>query len=188
MEITEPMVLFDGDDAAFRAIVRGARVYGEYGVGASTEYVYRHTGARIVAVETSRGWAAEVARGKDRARLQLFWADLGPVGNWGYPLTYAKRGDFASYTDAIWQLPEKPDVVLIDGRFRVACFLTSLLHGDPGLTIVFDDYAGRPHYHLVEEFLAPRAACGRQAIFERPAKVDEARLRRTIEQFRMVRD
>jgi hypothetical protein len=130
----------------------------------------------------------KVAQGKDKARLRVFVANLGPVGRFGYPLTYAKRGNFAAYTDVIWQQDAKPEVVLIDGRFRVACFLTSLLYGPPGVQIIFDDYAERPHYHLVEEVLAPRQRGARQAIFEKPARVDEARLRRMIEQFRMVRD
>jgi hypothetical protein len=38
----------------------------------------------------------------------------------------------------------KPDLVLIDGRFRLACFLHPLLAAAPGTPILFDDYTNRP--------------------------------------------
>ncbi len=180
--------LFDGDDAAFREIVSSARLYGEYGVGASTECVYGYTDARIVAVESSPEWAAKVTDGKDTQRLRLHLVDLGATGAWGYPIAYSRREHFQVYTDWIWRRGDKPDVVLIDGRFRVACFFTSVLIGEPGTTIIFDDYRDRRHYHIVEEMLRPYATCGRQAIFRRPAAVDTEALQELIDQFRMVRD
>ena len=33
-----------------------------------------------------------------------------------------------------------PDLILIDGRFRVCCFLSSLKYGNVGTKILFDDY------------------------------------------------
>lgn len=41
---------------------------------------------------------------------------------------------------------------MIDGRFRVACFLYSLLCAETGTVILFDDYSLRFRYHLVEDF------------------------------------
>ena len=32
------------------------------------------------------------------------------------------------------------DCVLVDGRFRVCCFLTSLKNAEQGTRIIFDDY------------------------------------------------
>ena len=61
-----------------------------------------------------------------------------------------------------------PDVVLIDGRFRVACFLYALIHTKPGTVIIFDDYADRPEYHVVEEVISPVEVDQRQAKFVRP--------------------
>jgi hypothetical protein len=178
--------LFDGDDALFREVVSTAQVYAEYGVGLSTGHVYTNTSARIVSVESSVEWANRIAKGKDSSRIKIYAIDLGPLGEWGTPLTYAKRANFPAYVGAIWQAGAKPDVVLIDGRFRVASFLASVLHSAPGTRILFDDYIDRPHYHLVEEFVPRRETCGRQALFERPAAVDDQALKRVITQFQMV--
>jgi len=58
-----------------------------------------------------------------------------------------------------------PNVILIDGRFRVACFLASLLLAKPGTIILFDDYVNRPHYHVVEKHLSLSKAAGRMVEF-----------------------
>jgi hypothetical protein len=80
------------------------------------------------------------------------------------------RHNFVRYTESLWVREEKPDVVLIDGRFRVCGFLTSLMYANAGTIIIFDDYVCRPHYHIVEEFLEPDHFCGRQCIFKVPNK------------------
>lgn len=180
--------LFDGDDRMFKRVVLRARVYGEYGVGASTDWVYENTNARIVAVDTSIEWARSVLRGKDPLRISIEFADCGPLGDWGRPLTYEFRDKFASYTEKIWTGGSKPDTVLIDGRFRVCCFLTSLLRADPGTKLIFDDYNDRIHYHVVEEVLKPVEKCGRQALFELSADFDRELAETLARDFRMVMD
>ena len=68
---------------------------------------------------------------------------------------------------------ETPDLILIDGRFRVLCFLTSLKFSPKGTKILFDDYRDRQFYHIVEEFCPIIDRCGRQALFESTNEVKE---------------
>jgi hypothetical protein len=79
---------------------------------------------------------------------------------------------------------------LVDGRFRVCCFLTSLKYAEPGTKIIFDDYFNRPQYYLVEEYLKPVEKCNRQALFVKPSDtdLDMAALDRAIDQFQFVRE
>jgi hypothetical protein len=74
---------------------------------------------------------------------------------------------------------------LIDGRFRVACVLESLLHLGPNTTcnILVDDYAGRPHYKSIEEFGDLVAMHGRMAHFRRSPGLDVEKCRRVLEDF-----
>ena len=102
---------------------------------------------------------------KDK-RLNLDWVDVGNVGQWGYPVSYSKRKFFYNYANNFYKLDKKPDLVLIDGRFRVFCFLTTIKNAPIGTKIVFDDYTNRPLYHVVEEFSPVLDKCGRQALFE----------------------
>ena len=66
----------------------------------------------------------------------------------------------------MWLKEISPDLVLIDGRFRVFCFLTTVKLAPVGTKILFDDYINRPLYHVVEEFCEKIETCGRQALFE----------------------
>jgi hypothetical protein len=180
--------LFDGDEASFIKHVSKAKVYAEYGVGQSTDWVHRNTSAMILAVDSSKQWIHKVIADKSGPRIDARWVDLGPLGEWGRPLTYKLRDNFVHYVKSPWVRSATPDVVLIDGRFRVCCFLTSILHATPDTIIVFDDYIDRPHYHIVEELLAPFEWCGRQAIFSVPAHFDRPRATALADRFLYVMD
>jgi hypothetical protein len=45
----------------------------------------------------------------------------------------------------------QPDLILIDGRFRVACGLAAALEA-PDATVLVHDYTFRPDYQILEEF------------------------------------
>ncbi len=180
--------LFDGDQASFMKHVSKARVYAEYGVGQSTDWVHSNTSAMILAVDSSEQWIHKVIADKTGPRIDAQWVDLGPLGDWGRPLTYKQRDNFIHYAKSPWVRSATPDVVLIDGRFRVCCFLTSILRATPDTIIVFDDYIDRPHYHIVEELLVPFEWCGRQAIFSVPPNFDRQRATVLADRFLYVMD
>lgn len=190
----EPDTLFDGSDAVFKDVLPGCAVYFEYGMGKSTEWVLGHTQAQVCAVDTNRSWVEKVRRiaadMPDGAgdRLTADWVDVGPLLDWGRPASLAARKSFVDYTDGFWRRDLAPDVVLIDGRFRVCCFLTTLRHAPEGTLILFDDYAQRPNYHVAEEFLPRIDLCGRQAVFEVSAKGKALLTDLELERFRYVLD
>jgi hypothetical protein len=180
--------LFDGNEASFIKHVSKAKVYAEYGVGQSTDWVYRNTSATILAVDTSQQWIDKVIADKNEPRIDVQWVDLGALGDWGWPLTYKQRDNFIQYMKSPWVRSATPDVVLIDGRFRVCCFFNSILQAAPGTIIIFDDYLDRPQYHIVEELLPPFEWCGRQAIFSVAADLDRQRALALADRFLYVMD
>ena len=155
-----------------------------YGLGCS------HTNAKIMAVDSSAEWIAKVALETEifRERIRIEEVDLGKIAAWGYPTTYRHRSRFRDYAASPWRHKVKPDLVLIDGRFRVACFLHSLLNAEPGTRIIFDDYNNRPHYHLMEEFCRAEEREGRQALFLVPDQLDRSAIVAEEEHFLYVRD
>lgn len=161
--------LFDGNDGLFKSLLPKCSVYGEYGCGDSTVYVAENSNSIIFSVDTSIEWIRAVrARLANDERAMLHHVDLGNLGEWGRPLTYDKSKHFGDYTDWLWHRPLQPDLVLVDGRFRVCSFLTCLKHAKPGVLILFDVYVDRPHYHYVERYVQPIEVYGRQALFEIP--------------------
>ena len=82
------------------------------------------------------------------------------------PTSFKMRHKFVEYAELLWRQSAMPEVVLIDGRFRVLCFLATLKFAPVGTKIIFDDYNHRPYYHVAEEFARKIEVCGRQALFE----------------------
>lgn len=109
--------LFDGDDELFKRTLLGAKLYAEYGCGASTVWVSKNIGCDIFSVDSSSEYIYKVKKkcGSD-SKLRLHLVDFGPIGSWGRPLSYQNSDNFADYTDALWNSDVIPDVILIDGR------------------------------------------------------------------------
>ena len=181
--------LFEGEGERFKELIQEVSIFGEYGCGYSTIWIYQNTKCKILSVDSSREWVDKtvIAVNHD-PRVDCRWVDLGELRRWGRPKDYQKRENFPVYINSIWEREEKPQLVLVDGRFRVSCFLKSLLRAEAGSIIVFDDYVDRPHYHIVEEFVAAKETWGRQAYFEVPLEMDREAISDMCEKFIFVMD
>jgi hypothetical protein len=172
----------------FMQLIEGANRYVEYGCGGSTRVALSQSNAQIFAVDSSSEWVARVRADAAtlRERLHVECIDLGPLGDWGAPLGYSHRRNFRSYIQSPWRRTDTADLVLIDGRFRVATFCCSMLHCPPGTVVLFDDYSDRPEYHVVEECVKPEMLAGRMAKFVVPQQRDRDCLERMMDEFIIV--
>lgn len=168
-----PALSFPGaEEDLVRTTYEKARVILEYGSGGSTVLAAEMPGKLVFSVESDRNWALRLQSRLDEAELlspaTVYHVDIGPTGAWGRPLDDSHWPQFHNYPVAIWDEPffRHPDVVLIDGRFRVACMMTVMARAERPITILFDDYVERKPYHMVEEIIAPREFVGRMAVFD----------------------
>tara|TARA_B100000212_G_C27266222_1_gene486670 strand:- start:190 stop:843 length:654 start_codon:yes stop_codon:yes gene_type:complete len=184
--------LFDGNDFLFKKTLEDIKVYGEYGCGISSQWVLKNTNSKVISVDSSKEWIEKVKTESKNylPRLTINHVDMGELGGWGRPISYIKCSNFIEYTDFIWKQSETPTLVLVDGRFRVCCFLTTLKFADPGTKIIFDDYVTRPHYHFIEKYVSRINECGRQCLFIVPSKseINMDTLNKDIDAFRFVMD
>ncbi len=181
-------ILFDGDDNLFKKYLKNCKIYFEYGVGQSTIWVLENTKCIIISVDTDKYWINKINISKYQERIKINWINLGDLENWGRPRTYGYRKDFFNYISNVWKFNIKADVTLIDGRFRVACFLYSLINAKTDSLIVFDDYINRPHYHVVEEILKYEQKCGRQVVFRVPNDYNRSLAQELLNHFIYVFD
>lgn len=150
-----------------------ARVILEYGAGGST-VLAASLGARLFSVETDPEWIGNVgkwlaANGLED-RVTLHHADIGRTVRWGRPKkprrTHWPR--YLRYPRSVWERPdfEHPDLILVDGRFRVASFLCAMTRIRRPTRLLFDDWVTRPDYHVVERFQRPSRIVDRMAVFD----------------------
>jgi len=158
---------------AVRAAYAGADTILEYGSGGSTILAGDMAGKRVFSVESDADWAG-MMRGwfkanPPTAQVRVIHADIGPTKEWGHPVDGREWKRFARYPLGIWEGERlgQPDVVLVDGRFRVGCVLATAFHTKKPIPLLFDDYTQRSHYHVIEEVIgAPKEIIGRMARFE----------------------
>ena len=81
------------------------------------------------------------------------------MGSYGIPIfkspTSKNINKWKSYVQAPWKViyNQTPDLIFIDGRFRVACALYSIImmRDYPKTKILIDDYLNRPEYKIIEK-------------------------------------
>lgn len=168
-----PLLTLPEQEAAFlRAGYEAAQVILEYGSGGSTAMAAAMPGKVVWSVESDADWVDGMRdwfdRNPPKADVNLVHADIGPTGKWGRPVGTAKHALYHHYPLDVWDSEgfTMPDTVLIDGRFRAACFLAVAFRATQPVTVYFDDYVDRPKYHEVERFGPPVEVVGRMARFE----------------------
>lgn len=165
------LTLPDAEAAHLRAAYARASVILEFGSGGSTVVAARLPEKLVISVESDRDWAEDLQRKLDAAALPssaIIWhADIGPTGAWGRPQDETSWRKFHSYPISVWRQPffRDPDLILIDGRLRPACFVAACLRIKKPVTILFDDYTNRPAYHVIERLIKPSLTVGRMAEF-----------------------
>lgn len=160
----------------------------EYGSGGSTLIAAQQDHSLVMSVESDQAWAENMRAVLERdfpgAPVRMHWADIGPTKKWGRPSNARSWRKFPNYPMQVWDMDwfRHPDLILIDGRFRVGCFLNALFRIERPVTVLFDDYATDRHYAAaVEEFVKPRSITGRMARFEiAPTALQPARLTEII--------
>ncbi len=174
--------------------MRQSKVYLEYGSGGST-ILAAHYVPTIVSVESDGRFHKQlekrIANLGLKAKVHLLHADIGWTEDFGYPIFKRQTPNrimrWSEYTKAPWpklaELGVKPDTVLIDGRFRVACALRTLLEVDENCSILVDDYVGRTPYECITRYGDLVALHGRMAEFKKKSDFDEELVRRDLEGF-----
>ncbi|WP_435258943.1 hypothetical protein ACSBLW_03990 [Thioclava sp. FR2] len=171
-EPVRPELTFPEDEAkALADAYARASTILEYGSGGST-VLGAELGKAVFSVESDAEWLRGMQdwfeASPPKGRVVLHHGDIGPTGKWGAPVGPKSFRHFPGYALSVWDRPdfEHPDVVLVDGRFRPACLLTTAFRITRPVTVLVDDYAVRPQYHEIESFLKPVRLHGRMAEFD----------------------
>ncbi len=170
---------------------RDAHTILEYGSGGSTFLALdSNPDTKIYCCETDVTWlqnvCQEIKNKNYDDRFVPLHLDVGSTGAWGTPTfkdgTSLKRNiKMTTCTQGPWDYLKKqgdnPSVVFIDGRFRTACFLSTLLNTKTSVTVIWDDYRDRSYYQIFDDVIKPREMVGRAAIFSvHPRQYDAAKI------------
>jgi hypothetical protein len=133
----------------------------EFGSGESTIYASGvSTLNTITSVESSETFVNDhlksnpaIASALTSGKLSFHLVDIGEIDQWGFPKDKSKIHLWPNYSLSIFSQKKDYDLVLVDGRFRVACTLNCILNLPDDCAILIHDFWNRLEYHEVLRFL-----------------------------------
>lgn len=183
-----PVAMLADEFALFLQFVHCADSYLEFGSGGSTCVAAQYVPGQVISVDSSAEWLDRVRTVCDHNKWKtpkLLHVDIGGVRELGYPTQADSRSLWPNYHQSVWKIPESrhADFYLVDGRFRVACFLQVLLRCDETRPIGIHDYADRTHYHIISNFADEIARASQFSIFIKKQPFDRHQAERILEEF-----
>jgi hypothetical protein len=152
----------------------GETVLLEYGAGGSTSLAAERGVRSLYTVESDPAWLSKVmaepavSAMATAGKARLVHVDLGRVKRWGKPANLATFAWWPGYARRPWQDGYSPDLVLVDGRFRVSCIMQTLTHARPGTKIAVHDFwsSSDKSLHVVLPFVDLLESADSLCIFE----------------------
>lgn len=168
--------------------------YLEFGSGESTIYASNvPTIKTIDSVESSDIFINEnlkpnavIANAISAGKLVFHIIDIGETTAWGLPINESKRHLWPNYSLSIFSQKSNHDLVLVDGRFRVACTLNCILNTPENCKIIIHDFWKRPAYHIVLEYLDVQNRFDTLGVFTRKRDIDSGDLQALIKEYQYL--
>lgn len=144
----------------FIKMIKKTKFYLEYGSGSST-ILAKNIKKRFLSIETDKSFFNYMRKLKI---IEVIYSNIGPTKYYSFPIlpTLLLKNQIKKYANQTNNFYQKfgslPDLVLVDGRFRV--FVTLMVidfflkkNQNKNLTIVIDDYKFRKNYHVLEKIV-----------------------------------
>lgn len=154
-----PIALTDNEKQFFLSQLSNVKHYLEFGSGGSTFLSLLESNVKtITSIESDNNWLDllkewHIISNNLENKIFFKYINIGEVGAWGKPINESKKENYPNYSKQIFEEQKDFDVVFVDGRFRVACALQTILNCKKDVKILMHDYPIRPYYHCILEFL-----------------------------------
>ncbi|MDO0946518.1 O-linked N-acetylglucosamine transferase, SPINDLY family protein [Chromohalobacter israelensis] len=174
----------------FKKHLTKSNSYFEFGSGGSTVWAVQE-GITVYGVESDKNWvnALKNELGED---CKVKTVDIGPTKEWGFPVSAEESEKFPAYSQEIFNHEHFFDFVLVDGRFRVACTLATILHtltfsDTPEKTKIFiHDFWNREEYHIVLKYLDTEEREETAGVFTIKPDINKKDIKKTFEKYSKI--
>ena len=191
------ILLTENEKLEYLNCIKKSNFYLEFGAGGSTYYALKNTNSIVISVESDLNWINYLRKNdyilsmENFNRLKFFHADIGEILSFGYPINKENnKNKYHNYYDGVFNLfiehLDKINVVFIDGRFRVACALNTILYcyKNKDIIIMMNDFFNRENYHIVLKFLECIKHIDQLCIFRIKDNINHDEVKRTLEEYK----
>jgi hypothetical protein len=164
----------------------------EYGAGGSTAYIAAQSRSLTTVESDAKFLNAVIRKNQEYRNINFLHGDIGPTKSFGQPIIllrwkYQKKWpDYALLPWIADSCPRQYSSIFIDGRFRVACALVTLIHNPiEDYEILIDDYFLRTEYFVVEKILGSPTRVGNAALFSvRKSEIDLKEIEELLDSYK----
>jgi len=149
-EIKFKPLMTNNEIKAFSSFLKKDNIYFEFGSGGSTNLAFYYKLKKIYSVDSDVRWHSQL---KDsNINVTYITVDLkSKPNNLGYPGPETTVEDWKKYVQS-YKTEYNADIILIDGRFRVACGLDIFSKIRNNTLVFIHDYNNRKKYHILEKY------------------------------------
>ena len=189
------MTMTGGELNLLHGEINSCKHYLEFGAGDSTIYAAGVPSVESIdSIESSPQYVSDhllnnnlIHNAMERGVLTFHTIDIGETVEWGCPKDSSKRHLWPNYSMSVFTKESEHDLAFVDGRFRVACVLNSILNTPPECKILIHDFWNRPQYHVLLDFLNVEERADTMGLFsKREREVDEERIQILIEEYQYI--
>lgn len=190
------MTMTKGELELLHLYIDSAIHYLEFGSGESTVYASKAARVKTIdSVESSQEYIDEklkpnsdINTALSTGKLRFHTIDIGETIRWGHPKDKSKMHLWPNYSHSVFSVNRNYDLVLIDGRFRVACTLNTLLNTPDNCLIMIHDFWNRPEYHIVLKFLNTKDRIDTLGIFNMKSNINQQEVQSLIKKYQYFPD
>ena len=177
-----------------KACLKNSRKYFEFGSGGSTFYALVYSNALIFSLEADSEWVEkmleyDLIKKSIGNRLKFYLVDIGKTKKWSYPVNNEFKTAYPMYSRGLLDViggGDDIDLILVDGRFRVACVLQAILYCRQDVKILIHDFTCREYYFVVKNFLDIVYECETLVLFKKKDVIDRSEVLRLYEEYKYV--
>ncbi|MBQ4775578.1 O-linked N-acetylglucosamine transferase, SPINDLY family protein [Pectobacterium versatile] len=190
MTIPDMPRMSEKETQLFEYYLKQATCYFEFGSGGSTKLAARNN-VEVFGVESDKVWV-ETLKKEVGPLCKVEYVDIGPTKAWGYPVDDIHREKFPHYSETILKHDRTFNLILVDGRFRVACTLNAIKHilekkkNIADSVIFIHDFWNRPDYHIVLEFLEKLKMAESAGAFKIKNDINISSLNEVLEKYKYI--
>ncbi|MCZ9838861.1 hypothetical protein OFR22_13900 [Brachyspira hyodysenteriae] len=190
-----PILMTEDERELFVKSISESKEYLEFGSGGSTFIVLKTTNANIISIESDINWINHMRDNKtifeeeQFCRLKFVHIDIGEISIMGMPKDKSKLESYPKYSEEIFKILDKNhinkiDTVLIDGRFRVACVLNTILNCNKNIKIIIHDFFNREEYHILLNYLDTIEKSNSLGVFKIKENINTDEINKLIEKYK----
>lgn len=187
---TKP-IMTDLERELFINTIKNSKYYLEFGGGGSTFLILKSTDAKVICVEGDINWINHMRMNyfiyeqELLCRLKFYFVYIGKIRDTSYPIDDSEYDKYPNYSSKVFEYidKEKIDTVFIDGRFRVACALQSIINLNKNAVIIIHDFFDRDYYHVLLNYLEVINKADTLGVFKIKENINYDEIKELIKQY-----